>query len=203
MKKYTYFLLLLSVPCFLMAQDFASTIESHREEYKNDFLTNERSPLKTKEELAYLRFFEAKENYKVTCEFEATPDAESFEMGTFSGVTRTYVQYGWLKFNLNGESYKLAAYQNYKMRVVPKYKNYLFIPFKDLTNGDITYGGGRYLDIEATDIVDGKIELDFNKTYNPWCHYSDGYSCPIPPTDNHLKVAIEAGEKNYGKSKYD
>ncbi|MFT4762129.1 MAG: hypothetical protein ACI9LN_004113, partial [Saprospiraceae bacterium] len=69
------------------------------------------------------------------------------------------------------------------------------------TNSETTYGGGRYLDFKTTDIVDGKMTIDFNKTYNPWCHYSDGYNCPIPPKENHLEVEIVAGERNFGKEK--
>jgi uncharacterized protein (DUF1684 family) len=75
----------------------------------------------------------------------------------------------------------------------------LFIPFNDLTNYEETYGGGRYLDVSTTDIVNGKMVVDFNKSYNPYCAYSDGYNCPIPPDANKLQVTIKAGEKNYGK----
>jgi uncharacterized protein (DUF1684 family) len=82
---------------------------------------------------------------------------------------------------------------------MPKYKNYLFVPFKDMTNGKETYGGGRYLDLETTDIQNDSVILDFNKAYNPYCAYSNGYSCPIPPKENHLAVSIEAGEKTFGK----
>ena len=60
-----------------------------------------------------------------------------------------------------------------------------------------SYGGGRYLDLRMKEIEGDKIYLDFNKAYNPFCAFSAGYSCPIPPKENHLKVAIEAGEKNF------
>ena len=88
------------------------------------------------------------------------------------------------------------------MRLVPQFRNELFLPFKDKTNANGSYGGGRYIDIKISDIENGKVILDFNKAYNPWCAYSDGYSCPIPPKENHLKIAVTAGEKEYGKSKY-
>jgi uncharacterized protein (DUF1684 family) len=80
---------------------------------------------------------------------------------------------------------------------MPQYKDYLYLPFKDFTNGESTYGGGRYLDFKMSDIQENQtIIIDFNKAYNPYCAYSDGYSCPIPPSENHLQVFIEAGEKN-------
>lgn len=202
MKFKFLFPVFLFISTFLAAQDYAAAIEEHRAHYKKDFLENERSPLQTQEALTYLRFFEANEKYKVIATFEATPDAAAFKMGTFSGIDKPYVQYGWLNFKIAGKSLRLAVYQSLKMRMMPQYKEHLFLPFKDLTNGDSSYGGGRYIDLEISEIKDGKVELDFNKSYNPWCHYSDGFSCPIPPTENHLKVEIEAGEKNYAKSKY-
>ena len=81
-----------------------------------------------------------------------------------------------------------------------KYRDYLFIPFTDLTSGNESYAGGRYFDFKSSDILDNKFELDFNKAYNPYCAYiSNRYSCPIPPKENNLSVAIRAGEKEFGK----
>jgi uncharacterized protein (DUF1684 family) len=71
-----------------------------------------------------------------------------------------------------------------------------FIPFRDQTSGDTTYGAGRYLDVEPNG--DGTVTVDFNYAYNPSCVYSDGYSCPLPPIENWLKVPIEAGEMMFG-----
>ena len=82
---------------------------------------------------------------------------------------------------------------------MPQYRDYLFIPFKDLTNEDATYGGGRYIDAKTTDITSGEMILDFNKSYNPYCAFSDAYSCPIPPDENHLNIKIEAGEQEFAK----
>ncbi len=83
----------------------------------------------------------------------------------------------------------------------PKFKDELFIPFTDLTSGESSYGGGRYIDINVNDIVGGSFELDFNKAYNPYCAYVTGkYNCPIPPKENNLSVAIQAGEKIFGKA---
>ncbi len=72
---------------------------------------------------------------------------------------------------------------------------YYFVPFKDLTNGTETYPAGRYLDIPVTE--NDIITVDFNVAYNPYCAYSPYYSCPLPPMENHLKVRISTGEKNY------
>jgi uncharacterized protein (DUF1684 family) len=72
---------------------------------------------------------------------------------------------------------------------------YLFCPFKDKTNGNQTYGSGRFLDFEEKDLEN--MVLDFNYAYNPYCAYNSNYSCPIPPFENHLDVEVLAGEKNW------
>ena len=182
------------------AQSFQKEIKQHRSEYKADFLKEERSPFyNKKEDLKYLRFYKPNKKYQVKADFKRTPKAESFDMATYSGQTRKYVKYGMLTFKIKGQDLKLAVYQNLTLAKMPQYKDHLFIPFKDFTNGESTYGGGRYIDINTTDIVDGVLLLDFNKCYNPYCAFSDGYSCPIPPKENHLDFAIKAGEKAFGK----
>lgn len=186
-------------PLTIFAQDFKAEIEKHREEYKADFLKTPSSPLK-KEDFEYLRFYEPNEKFKVACEFVATKKREKpFEVPTSSGQTATYTKFGELRFEIDGKPYKLAVYQSLRLRNLPQYRDYLFITFKDLTNGKESYGGGRYLDLRMKQIEGDKIYLDFNKAYNPYCAFSAGYSCPIPPKENHLKVAIEAGEMNFAK----
>jgi len=78
----------------------------------------------------------------------------------------------------------------------PVYEN-LFLPFKDLTNGNKTYGGGRFIDLVIP--KSKTIVIDFNKAYNPYCAYSPKYSCPIVPKENYLTVPIKAGVKAYSK----
>ena len=77
----------------------------------------------------------------------------------------------------------------------------LFIPFKDATSGQETYGAGRYLDLNAARnrTTDGKWILDLNGAYNPWCVYSEDYTCPFVPQENWLAVPVRAGEKSYSK----
>ena len=201
--KYILFIALILSSNLSFAQDnFDKSIEDFRKKYMKEFLENERAPLKDEEALSHMRFFEPNENFKVIATFEKTPEAKSFDMPTFSGIRKPYIQYGWLSFEIDGKKHKLAVYQNLKLRLVPQYRDHLFLPFKDKTNANGSYGGGRYIDVKKSDIRDGKMVLDFNKAYNPWCAYADGFSCPIPPSENHLKIEVLAGEKEYGKSKY-
>lgn len=179
---------------------YADSIARHREMYKNDFLTSSNSPLKSQEDLAYLRFYESDSTYRVEATVELTPKAEPFEMPTYNGQTRPHVEYAVVSFVLNGKPQQLTIYRNLNLLRLPQYRDYLFLPFKDATSGYATYGGGRYLDLRLGDIKDGRMIIDFNKAYNPYCAYHEGYACPVPPKKNTLPIAIEAGEKTYGKA---
>jgi len=180
---------------------FKKSICKHRKTYKASLSEHDNTPLK-KADLKHVKFYKVKRDYQVNANFERTTDAKPFDMATYSGITKQFVKYGILNFTLLGKQQQLAVYQNLRLRNIPGFKDYLFIPFKDITNDETTYGGGRYMDIRMGDIADNKLMLDFNKCYNPWCAFSDGYNCPIPPSENHLEISIEAGEKNYtGKIK--
>jgi uncharacterized protein (DUF1684 family) len=184
------------------AGNFAEEIAQHRKTYKKGFLENERSPLDSAD-LPSLRFFEPDEHYRAACTFRRTPDEQPFDLPTYSGITRPYVKYGILSFEIEGRKLQLAVYQNLTMRNMPQYAQHLFLPFRDATNDETTYGGGRYIDLTISDVEGEAPMLDFNKCYNPWCHYSDGFNCPIPPTENHLDISIEAGEKMWvGEKKH-
>ena len=95
------------------------------------------------------------------------------------------------KFKLDEKDYAVNVYQSHRLRDMDEYKEHLFFPFNDLTNGDTSYGGGRYIDLTIP--KGNTIVLDFNKSYNPYCAYTSGYSCPIPPIENYIDSEIKAG----------
>lgn len=147
-----------------------------------------------------LEFYPIDLKFRVSATFTRTPDAIPFDMALSSGYTREYVMYGVAKFEIEGEVFTLPIYQNTYYRNNPEheYGQSLFLPFTDYTSGDGSYGGGRYIDMNLSDIVDNKLIIDFNKNYNPYCAYTTGYSCPIPPAYNDLTIRIEAGVKDFG-----
>lgn len=145
-------------------------------------------------------FFPVDLSFAVRADFKEMKNKPEVKFKTFSGGGQTYLVYGKLSFRYKGKNYELFAYYSTREPKEDQYKNYLFIPFTDLTSGDETYGGGRYLDIQTTDIKKGKVLLDFNKAYNPYCAYTTGFNCPIPPKENDLDLAVKAGEKNFKKS---
>ena len=171
--------------------DYFSTIEHYQRELNVEFKSKDDSPLEKKDRRQFeaLEFFPIDSNFKVLANFARTPDQELIKMKTSTERTPVYKKYGEINFLINSVSFNLTLYQN------QKYKESLFLPFKDNTNGNETYGGGRYLDIKIPS--ENIIEIDFNKAYNPYCAYSHRYSCPIVPTENTLDVKIIAGVKAF------
>ena len=194
-----FFSFLFLLPClFARGQadsTYAEKMAAHRSRYAVDLITGERAPLKARD-TAYLDFFPPDPAYCVTAEFIPTPGEQPFEMPTSSGRTKTFVQHGWVRFSFGNDTLQLAVYRNL-MLLQDVYKDHLFLPFRDGSNGETTYGGGRYIDLSLQDIADGKIRVDFNLAYNPYCAFSEGYNCPIPPPVNRLEMKVEAGEKAF------
>ncbi|MPZ99415.1 MAG: DUF1684 domain-containing protein [Dehalococcoidia bacterium] len=123
--------------------------------------------------------------------FAVTPneydDPDRVEMVTSTGETASYERWARLTFEVGGAQAALTVYR------APD--GDLFLPFRDATSGEETYGAGRYLEVE--DLGDGRLLLDFNYAYNPFCAYNEAFSCPIPPPENRLAVAIRAGERGF------
>ncbi|MBA7567111.1 hypothetical protein ES708_08811 [subsurface metagenome] len=114
-------------------------------------------------------------------------------MAYTKGNEQDFLRWGEFRFKIGGKEQTLQAYRSNPQEEM------LFVPFRDATSGKETYGAGRYLDLEPERdrTADGKWILDFNKAYNPWCVYSEVYTCPFVPIGNWLEVSIQAGEKNY------
>jgi len=107
-------------------------------------------------------------------------------MQTSTGSKQQYVRAGKISFAVGGQNVKLCVYKD---------AHGYFLPFRDATGEDETYGAGRYLEPEVG--PNGLLEVDFNQAYNPYCAYNEQYSCPIPPKENLISVRIEAGEKRF------
>lgn len=198
------FLLLLffATSTAAFAQNYAQEIALHRENYKNNFVTQSNSPLQ-KEDLKHLNFFNPDSTYSIKAAVKIVKNEKIFKMPTYDGTNKEFIRYAQVNFVLNGQRLKLTLYRNIALMANPAYKNLLFLPFNDSSNGESTYGGGRYIDLDVNHIVDKQIAIDFNKAYNPYCAYSDGYRCPIPPQENRLSIEILAGEKLFtGEKKH-
>jgi len=157
------------------------------------------SPLtnKDRKQFSGLDFFNFDASYVVQARLKRTPDSQFFKMKTNTSDVSEERIYGILTFELNGSSHQLNVYQGKETMETPGYEDHLFLPFLDDTTGDLTYGGGRYLDLK---IPEGDvIEIDFNKSYNPYCAYNENFSCPLVPRENYLNTEVEVGMKSYNK----
>ena len=164
-----------------------------------DFKDASKSPLKKKDlkEFKTLDFFNFDSTFVVQASLKRTPDSEWFDMPTTTERLTKERIYGVLTFKISNNEYSLNVFQGQRLMNTKGFRDYLFLPFLDDTNGDSTYGGGRYIELRIP--KDDTIEIDFNKAYNPYCAYNEKYSCPIVPRENYLPLKVEAGVKAFVK----
>lgn len=172
-------------------------ILDYQEERNEEFRNPETSPLpdRYRKDFEGLDFFPADTNYVVRATFERTPDAQPFQMPSTTDESTWEIVYGKVHFELNGVQHELEVYQGLELRNREGFKDYLFLPFLDLTNGEETYGGGRYLDLRIPN--SDTMIIDFNKAYNPYCVYNKKYSCPLVPRQNFMNTKVMAGVKDF------
>ena len=167
-----------------------------RAEVDDFFQFHPQSPLDDAQREAFegLKYFTTNEVLKMEVDVERFPDDEPIvEMTTNTGELRQYRRWGRFTFQVDGEEAALTVYSD------PGGQE-LFMPFRDATSGPESYGSGRYMDnhrLGLRQLPDGRLEVDFNYCYNPYCAYSEYYSCPLPPVENWLTVPIRAGEKKF------
>jgi uncharacterized protein (DUF1684 family) len=157
---------------------------------KDDFFAHHpQSPLTPEQRAAFegLRYFEPNPALDLTLTVDEFPVKETFEMQTSTGDIQTYRRFGKIRFSVDGEPAELTIY------AAP---HGFFLPFVDSLANVETYGAGRYLDPEI--LPDGRLHVDFNLAYNPYCAYNEMWSCPLTPFENRLKAAVRAGEMNFG-----
>ena len=120
--------------------------------------------------------------------YPTEPKSLYVTLPTNKGREKKYVKYGRFRFKWGGKEYDLQIYR-------PLGGGELFLPFKDKTSETETFSEGRYLHIEP--ITGGKVLIDFNRAYNPFCQYNEKYTCPFAPKENWLDIPIPAGEKRF------
>lgn len=153
---------------------------------KDDFFRSPASPLPPEQRATFvgLRYFPGNPALRFLLVLAAAEGAPWETLDTSTGAKRRYERAGRIRFSVGNQKVTLTVFSD---------ENGYFLPFRDRTSGKETYGAGRYLEPE---MEDGKLLIDFNLAYNPYCAYSERYSCPLPPRVNWLGVSVEAGEKN-------
>lgn len=163
--------------------------EKFRKQRDEFFATDPNSPVpdSLRKDFHGLKWYPINQDFKVFAKFEKNPKFEQVEMARSVAGPETYIRAGWLHFRLQGKDYVLTAFNPNE-----RDSKTLFVPFRDATTGKTTYGGGRYID---TRLAGDAVELDFNRAYNPYCVWNFTFACPVPPEENRLAIAIEAGEQ--------
>ncbi|HIY75630.1 MAG TPA: peptide deformylase [Candidatus Sphingobacterium stercorigallinarum] len=186
----------LWLPIAVFAQDYSRQITEFRQQQAESMTKDQYGPIRANQ-IQFLNYFAPDTGSIVRAEVELLIDQPVFSMPTYDGTSNPYKRYAVLHFQWQGQPVTLTAYQSVALFQNPAYQDHLFLPFLDETNGADTYEGGRYIDLSIKDIKNGTVQIDFNRAYNPYCAYSNGYRCPQPPRENSLPIAILAGEKKY------
>jgi uncharacterized protein (DUF1684 family) len=152
------------------------------------------SPLSEVDRQAFrgLDYFEPVPELALTALFEHAGDRSVFSMPTYDRRTLRFSHYGTLSATLGDRVVRLKAFRREEESGT---RDLLLVPFRDSTNGEETYSGGRYIELSLP--LPEAPMLDFNRAMNPLCAYDPTYACPIPPPENRLIVPIRAGEKQY------
>ena len=160
------------------------TIE--RAEKDEFFADHPQSPLTREQQVDFngLDYFPENAALRFEADIEIFDPQEEITIQTSTGDTQQYTRYGKVRFSVGGEQAALTVYES---------EHGFFIPFLDALAGSETYPAGRYLDPEQ--LPNGKLAVDFNQAYNPYCAYNARWSCPLTPFENRLKLPIRAGEK--------
>jgi uncharacterized protein len=158
---------------------------------KDDFFRrDQQSPLTPEQQRTFrgLRYYPEQPDLAFELPPEVHDDHDRVEMVTSTGATAVYERWATIRFEVEGQLAELTVYRDLGSGA-------LFLPFQDANAGGETYGAGRYL--EVPELEDGRLAVDFNYAYNPYCAYNEHWSCPIPPPENHLWIPIRAGEMSY------
>ena len=166
-------------------------VKDYRKQKDDYFKSSAGSPINDKGSFEGLNYFEPDKKYQVKADISLLDDTIPLTMHRSDGKKDSYIRFALATFILEGKEYSLVLLQHENEQE----PNVLFLPFADKTNGETSYGGGRYIDLKYKNTP--KITIDFNFAYNPYCAYNYKYSCPIPPKENYLDVTILAGEKAY------
>jgi uncharacterized protein len=166
-------------------QEYAMALRAAKDEYMRDDPT---SPLGKHEPSNFdgLKYYPYDPSLALELSLDRDVASEPVQMGTSTGDSREYSRVGKIHFEVKGAPAEVTLYGE---------PGNLFLPIRDATSGQATYGAGRYLEPEMTG--DDTVFVDFNLLYNPYCAYNEQFSCPLPPVENWLQVPIEAGEQNY------
>lgn len=199
-----YILLFVSVILFISScgkdytqaeLEYIKTIQDSRAKKDSAFKNDPTSPFNNKGKVEFhpLNYFDVDPDFVLQSKLYEYKDKDTVVIFGTKGEERSSVRYGYLKLDYKGTKFNLNVYETIYQDTLKYYS----IWFTDKTTNDETYGVGRYIDFELNDDPEHIYSVDFNTAFNPFCTYSSAYSCAIPTKEDHIAVAIKAGEKKF------
>jgi len=170
------------------SEDYIATISEKRNEYAQTLANDKDSPIANLSNFTGFKYFEPNVEYRIEAEFKGTADSGESMILMTDSTQSEIKKAGEATFLLGGENYTVSLFDE---------GDIYLLPFRDMTSGKETYGGGRYINIPKDKLVGDKIEIDFNNAHNFYCAYNESYICPVPPKENLIKAEIKVGEKVY------
>nr|WP_299417876.1 DUF1684 domain-containing protein [uncultured Emticicia sp.] len=169
------------------SESYVDTIKKQRDLFLKNLMSENDSPIASINDFSGIKYFEADKNFIVDADFKAESAGQGIILMTDS--TQTEIKKaGTATFSVDGKTFIVNVFD--------EGEHFLF-PFRDLTSGKETYGGGRFINIPKENLKDDKLEIDFNNAHNFYCAYNESFICPIPPKENFINAEIKAGEKKY------
>ncbi len=195
-------LLLLSVACRretavpAVAVDPVAELASFRARKDAYFRTSPQSPFQAEPKVPFapLKYFAPDPGWIYQSKLRLDPNPRVVAIRDTQGEQREATIIGTVGFTREGRSHTLTVY---RMAGLAPGTYHYSLWFTDLTTGKEAYEVGRYLDFLKDEDPDHVYPLDFNHAYNPYCAYSPSYACPIPRKEDHLDLAVTAGEKKW------
>lgn len=169
------------------SESYADTVKKQRDTFLKNLMSEDDSPIASLKDFSGIKYFEADKKFIIDAEFKAESAGQGMILMTDSSQTEIK-KAGTATFSVNDKTFTVNVFD--------EGEHFLF-PFRDLTSGKETYGGGRFINIPKESLNDDKLEIDFNNAHNFYCAYNESYICPIPPKENFIDAEIRAGEKKY------
>ena len=170
------------------SESYLETAIKQRATFEQNLMQEKDSPIKNLNDFSGIKYFEADKNFIVDADFKAITSSEKGMILMTDSTQSEMKKAGNVTFSIDGKSFTLSLFDEGEI---------FLLPFRDLTNGKETYGGGRFININKDKLQANKIEIDFNNAHNFYCAYNENFICPIPPKENFVGVTIRAGEKKY------
>ena len=170
------------------SESYLETVIKQRATFEQNLMQEKDSPIKNLNDFSGIKYFEADKNFIVDADFKAITSSEKGMILMTDSTQSEMKKAGNVTFSIDGKSFTLSLFDEGEI---------FLLPFRDLTNGKETYGGGRFININKDKLQANKIEIDFNNAHNFYCAYNENFICPIPPKENFVGVTIRAGEKKY------